>query len=155
MSDKVIIETDTANRMSMSVVDETDTGMGFCLAGRSFDGTGSPVVVATIDQRGADEIRAMLDRVFPDLRLAKAQGDLVLSEASRVDAIAALLTTIGKPWGRVVDEVILILRRAPVGPSATIISRVRAYGEELLTHHGQTWDALHGRKLLSILENKK
>ena len=87
--------------------------------------------------------------------LESAQGDLVLSEASRVDAIAALLTTIGKPWGRVIDEVILILRRRPVGPSATILSRVRAYGEELLTHHGQTWDALHGRKLLSILEEKK
>lgn len=62
---KLTIETDTANRMSIGVYDESGAGSGYRLAGRKFDGTGTPVVVATLNQRDADEIRACLDQVFP------------------------------------------------------------------------------------------
>ena len=34
-----------------------------------------------------------------------------------------------------------------------IVSRIREFATELLDHNGQTWDALHGRSLLNILDD--
>ena len=62
---RVSIETDSADRMSINVYDEDDSGHGYRLTGRKFDGTGSRVVVANLSRRDANEIRQHLDIVFP------------------------------------------------------------------------------------------
>ena len=62
---RVAVETDTANRMSINAYEANDSGHGYRLAGRKYDGTGSRVVVADLSQRDADEIRKYLDLVFP------------------------------------------------------------------------------------------
>lgn len=52
-------------QLVMSQLDEKGPGRGYRLAGPKFNGSGRGLLTATLTQRDADEIRSMLDAVFP------------------------------------------------------------------------------------------
>lgn len=62
---RLVIETDTKGRMGILLEHPDGSADGYRLAGRKYDGTGSPVVRAILDQHAADSIRRYLDEAFP------------------------------------------------------------------------------------------
>lgn len=52
-------------QLSLNVLDEQDRGHGYRLMGPKYLGNSKPVTTKTLSQRDADEIRAILDEVFP------------------------------------------------------------------------------------------
>lgn len=54
-------------QLSINQLDSDDCGHGYRLAGPKFNGSGETLLSRTLDQRDADEIRAYLDRVLPQV----------------------------------------------------------------------------------------
>lgn len=72
---RLVIETDSAKRMAIMLEHLDGSGEGYRLAGRKYDGTGSPVVRAVIDAEAARAIRSFLDRAFPEEGEGDAHGE--------------------------------------------------------------------------------
>jgi hypothetical protein len=52
-------------QLAISITEENGYGRGYRLAGPGYIGTSSPMFSHTISESDADEIRALLDDVFP------------------------------------------------------------------------------------------
>lgn len=83
--------------------------------------------------RQSDELGTWIDRrdvLEPDGNSAWVDGEIELDK---------LVDAVGAEWAA---ERLFFL---------SAIAEIRTYGEKISQNNGQTWDALHGRRVLSIL----
>ena len=70
MSDRVTLDVTRdgltgGHQLSINLLDESNAGHGYRLAGPKFNGTGRVVLSRTLTEDDAKEIRTYLDAVFP------------------------------------------------------------------------------------------
>ncbi|MDI9887324.1 hypothetical protein QMZ92_23870 [Streptomyces sp. HNM0645] len=78
MTDRIVIDLDrdgwtNSLQLNMAQLDENDTGCGYRLHGPKYNGSSKNLIRHVLDERDANEIRQMLDAVFPPKTAAELE----------------------------------------------------------------------------------